>query len=230
MRAIFDFRMMRIVLVTVICLFVFHSQVAGFAGGTGQADDPYKIATAEQLISIGSNANLLDKHFVLVNDIDLDPNLPGGQIFTWAIIAPDIESGGSFDGTAFTGSFDGKGHKIKNLHIHAVTENNTGLFGRVEKGGCIRNLGLEDVSITGSGFIGGLAGYSNATINNCYVTGSISSGYHCGCVGGLLGYQDSKSVTMNCYAAGSVFGGDESRSIGGLVGRNLDVSIPNAAI
>jgi hypothetical protein len=222
MRAIFDFRMMRIVLVTVICLFVFHSQVAGFAGGTGTPDDPYQIATAEQLVSIGSNANLLDKHFVLVNDIDLDPNLPGGQVFTRAVIAPDIDSAGGFQGTAFTGSFDGNCHKIKNLHIHAVTAGYLGLFGCIEKGGCIRNLGLEDVSISGLWNIGGLAGYSDATINNCYVTGSISGGYDCGYVGGLIGSQDWNGVIINCYTSGSVSIGGQGGSIGGLVGYNYD--------
>ena len=59
-----------------------------FAGGTGEPNDPYQIATAEQLISIGSDPNLLDKHFILLNDIDLDPNLPGGRVFTQAVIAP----------------------------------------------------------------------------------------------------------------------------------------------
>ena len=58
-----------------------------FAGGTGTADDPYQIATADQLIAIGSDPNLLDKCFVLVADIDLDPNLPGGRIFSEAVIA-----------------------------------------------------------------------------------------------------------------------------------------------
>ncbi len=66
------------------------SAVSGveFAGGTGQPNDPYQIATAEQLIGIGSDSSLLDKHFVLVKDIDLDPNLPGGQAFPRSLISP----------------------------------------------------------------------------------------------------------------------------------------------
>jgi len=61
---------------------------AQYGGGTGEPNDPYLIYTAEQLVSIGSDPNLLDKHFVLVNDINLDPNLPGGRIFDRAVIAP----------------------------------------------------------------------------------------------------------------------------------------------
>ena len=50
-------------------------QASQFAGGTGEPNDPYLIATAEQLISIGSDPSLLNKHYLMVNDIDLDPNL-----------------------------------------------------------------------------------------------------------------------------------------------------------
>jgi hypothetical protein len=41
---------------------------AEFDGGTGEAEDPYRIATAEQLVSIASDLDLMEKHFVLVND------------------------------------------------------------------------------------------------------------------------------------------------------------------
>jgi hypothetical protein len=74
-------------IIVVVCLVVSQSPAVEFAGGTGSPNDPYQIATAEQLISIEDNPNLLDKYYVLVNDIDLDPNLPGGQIFTKAVIA-----------------------------------------------------------------------------------------------------------------------------------------------
>ncbi len=50
-----------------------------FAGGTGEPDNPHQIATAEQLIAIGSERSLLNRHFALVNDTDMDPSLPGGR-------------------------------------------------------------------------------------------------------------------------------------------------------
>src|SRR3972149_11712621 len=77
-----------------------------FADGTGEPNHPYQISTAEQLTSIGSDTNLLNKHFVLVADIDLDPNLPGGKAFTQAVIAPG--------NLPFTGSFNGREHVIQN--------------------------------------------------------------------------------------------------------------------
>ena len=52
-------------------LFCSNPAMAGppFAGGTGEPNDPYQIVTAGQLTAIGSDPNLLDKHFVLVADI-----------------------------------------------------------------------------------------------------------------------------------------------------------------
>ena len=55
-----------------------------FAGGTGAANDPYQIGTAEQLVSIGSDPNLLSRHCVLVSDISMG----SGRIFDKAVIAP----------------------------------------------------------------------------------------------------------------------------------------------
>ena len=136
MRAIFDFRMMRIVFVTVICLFVFQSQVAGFAGGTGTPDDPYQIATAEQLISIGDDPNLLDKHYVLVDDIDLDPNLPGGRVFTQAVIASYKmipQDGPLYKTPKFSGSLDGNGHSISNFVIGIDSSGPRSDFGFISK-------------------------------------------------------------------------------------------------
>ena len=90
-----------------------NSVIAGsFAGGTGQVGDPCQIATAEQLISIKSDPNLLDKHFILMADIDLNPDLPGGRVFDEALI-------GHTEAYAFRGSFDGNGHVIRNMNIQA---------------------------------------------------------------------------------------------------------------
>jgi len=74
-----------IILLITICLFTFPAY-AKYSGGTGEPNDPYQIATAKQLISIGSDPRLLDKCFVLVNNLDLDPNLPGRRIFSRAVM------------------------------------------------------------------------------------------------------------------------------------------------
>ena len=54
------------------------TQASAYSGGSGTPEDPYQIATAEDLIMLGETPDDYDKHFVLTADIDLDPNLPGG--------------------------------------------------------------------------------------------------------------------------------------------------------
>jgi hypothetical protein len=73
---------------------------------------PYQIATARQLVSIGDDPNLLGKYFTMVGDIDLDPNLPGGQVFAHAVLAYDEDP---YNGrrVAYTGRFYGNGHTIR---------------------------------------------------------------------------------------------------------------------
>ena len=92
------------------------------------------------------------------------------------------------------------------------TYSNVGLFGWIIFA-TIKNLGLENVSISSGGsYVGGLAGDNNGgTIINCYCIGTVSGISH---VGGLVGENDSGSIT-NCYADGPVSGQSQ---VGGLVG------------
>jgi hypothetical protein len=199
-----------------------------FAGGTGGPNNPYQIASAEQLISIGSDPNLLDKCFVLINDIDLDPNLPGGQVFTQAVIAPDVNEvsllyPGGFDGVAFTGRFDGNGHRIFNLSIYG-NGSFLGLFSRIGNGGRIHDLRVVDASIiisSGSRYIGLLAGYTElCTITNCATSGSITAMNNSKSIGGLVGFVWFGSYIYQCSTLCDIYGGDNNESLGGLLGNN----------
>ncbi|MCX5644072.1 MAG: hypothetical protein NTZ17_05225 [Phycisphaerae bacterium] len=109
---------MRTLLLTLtVCLFVLPAQ-AKYSGGSGTAQDPYQIATAADLILLGETPGDYGKHLVLTSDIDLDPNLPGRKVFDKAVIAPDTDpKKDDFQGTAFTGVFDGDGHRISHLTI-----------------------------------------------------------------------------------------------------------------
>ena len=183
----------------------------GFAGGTGEPNDPYQIATAEQLISIGTDRDLLDKHFVLVSDIDLDPNLPDGRVFKDALIAPDDSDGVSgHGGSPFEGILDGQGHKIANLHIEGEYGYDTGLFGKLS--GLVKDLSLTDVVVSGSpcGAIAGLNERSGMILR-CSVTGQVSGIRE---VGGLAGSNWDGSL-VECEAQVQVTG-DEN--VGGMVG------------
>jgi len=182
----------------------------GFAGGTGEPNDPYQIATAEDLIGLGADPNLWDSHFVLVADIDLDPNLPGRRAFGDAVIAPDTSGEvGGHGGDHFSGVLDGRGHAIHNLRIEGTYGYDAGLFGKLS--GLVRDLHLRDVVVSGSP-CGAMAGLNlRGTILRCSVTGRISGTED---VGGMVGsHWDASLVQCECEVQVS---GD--RSIGGMVG------------
>jgi len=185
-----------------------------YGGGSGTADDPYQIATVADLIALGNEPNDYDKHFILTADIDLDPNLPGRKVFDKAIIAPDTNAVEDyFQGTPFSGVFDGNGHTISHLTIKGAGY--LGLFGNLEFGAKVKDLGVVDVNIAGSGdYVGALAVDNGGTVTRCYSTGTVT-GSSDG-VGGLVAHNDG--LLTACYTTGSVT--KSRRYVGGLIGSN----------
>lgn len=177
--------------------------------GTGDPNNPYQISTAEQLMAIGSNPNLLDKSFLLTNDIIFDPNNNPAHSFTSALIAPDSNPDQAWNGIPFTGRFNGNGHRIDNLTANGNYY--VGLFGLLDSGAVIQDLTLRNFSIEGIAFVGGLAGRSkNAKITSCSASGSVTGTSFCG---GLVGI--TAGTVSNCHSAGTVTG---SSNLGGLAG------------
>ncbi|MBU7005957.1 GLUG motif-containing protein [Phosphitispora fastidiosa] len=188
---------------------------AQFAGGTGEAATPYQVAAPWQL----NNARLyLDKHFILVADINLSTYLSAG--------GGGYNEGEGWEpvGTSenpFTGSFDGAWYAISNLLTDKPGTNYVGLFGYVGENGEIRNLGLDNVDVTGGDYVGGLAGFNyKGTITNSRVMGSVN-GFDT--IGGLTG-QNQGTVT-GCYAIVDVTG---AQNAGGLSGLNFQSDIENS--
>lgn len=186
------------------------AQAYEFAGGTGAPNDPYQIATAEHLIAVGADPNLLGKHFVLTADIDLDPNLPGGRIFDDALIAWDEAYGaGTRRDASFHGVFYGQRHTIHNLHIEGSHHRFVGLFGSLS--GLVKDLHLADVIVTGSPG-GAIAGRNlEGTILRCSVTGIVSG---IDDVGGMVGLLSGGSL-VQCECDVQVSGDGR---VGGMVG------------
>ncbi len=195
---------------------------AKYGGGTGEPNDPYLIATAEDLNSISLDPNDWDKHFKMTADINM-----AGYTYTTALIAPDTDNTNwDFDGTPFTGTFNGSNHTIHNLTIDTAGANNNdylGLFGQLRSSIVVSNLRLENANITGGNhYVGGLCGsngdwgYPGGIISDCYFNGSVTCGDISYAVGGLVGFSEYGTIS-NCYTTGSVSGGDY---IGGLVGHN----------
>jgi len=196
----------------VVLILSVTSICAPYSGGSGTAEDPFQIHTAEDLMLLGDSPEHYDKHFFLTADINLDPNLPGRKVFDRAVIAPDTNDvHWRFQGIPFTGVFDGQGHKIHKLHIEGSSH--LGLFGQLGRSAQITDLSLEAMDVKGTGgYVGGFVGINHGRISNCYSTGTIMGDND---VGGLVGlnYGD---ITRS-YSTAAVSGGN---STGGLVGRN----------
>jgi hypothetical protein len=184
-----------------------------FAGGDGSAGNPYQISTVEQLQDIEDD---LDAHYILINDID-------------ASATEDWNSGAGFKPIhGFSGTFNGDGYIITGLFIYLPYKSNIGLFGSINNG-VITNVGLENVDITGTFEIGGLAGTNfQSSISNCYTTGIVKGvGQWSETIGGLVGYNLYYSSISNSYSICSVSG--NNWEIGGLVGHNRNYgSISNS--
>jgi len=206
-------------IILTLCLILHSSTLAAkYAGGTGEPNDPYQIATAEQLISIGLDNTFQNNHYVLIEDIDLDPNLPDGRTFKYALIAKiaqhESEGADTWHYVPFRGVFDGQDHMIANMHIEAQDGYSAGLFGLTE--GLVKNLHLTEVVVSGSQ-CGAIAGMNGGMILRCSVTGHISGTEN---VGGLVGGNSTNGSLVECRAEMVVTGNE---SVGGIVGRNAGI-------
>ncbi len=171
---------------------------------------PIAVSTAEQLKNVAYGGS-----YYLTNDINLSST-------SWVPLSVYSEF-----------ALDGRGYKITNLYVpESAGILDAGLFAEVAANATIKNLGLENVNITGkySGYSPSAAGFiayfngGTLIMENCYVTGTISSkasGYDSqSYAGGLVGYLLCNSATIkNCYstAAASATGSYYSQA-GGLVG------------
>ncbi len=184
-----------------------------FCGGTGTATDPYQICTPAGLktfanwVNAGNGPATAGVYYRLMNDLDLS------SYDNWTPVAAGTN--------VFLGKFDGNGKIISNLKTYREWDY-AGLFGFVDSGALIENLGIENCDITGrnggalAGIIEGSSSLS-AVIRNCYSTGSVKSTFDDGGAGGLLGYVKYASIS-NCYSACDVSGlHPDANALGGLI-------------
>lgn len=123
----------------------------------------------------------------------------------------DIQSVEQFP---FAGVFDGNGKTISNLYINRTYGRNQGLIGATSEA-LILNLTLSNVNVTGTMYVGGLAGYAeNSTVTNCHSNGDILGFTY---TGGLLGniFNGFDNVVSNCSSSGTV---SSVSFYGGLIG------------
>jgi hypothetical protein len=186
-------------------------------------DDPVLIETAAQFNAIRNN---LSGHYILDADINLASYAkwePIGQ-FVPLSDAPDEQETPKLE-LAFTGMFDGNGHKISNVVIPESTELAVGLFGCVAgDNGVVKNLVVEKVTVTGSMLVGGVIGYAQSgnLIENITLQGTntiTGTKLENGMVGGIVGggFGDIK----NCSANAAIFL-NGSTAMGGVLAGGME--------
>ena len=207
-------------------------------GYTDDGQGNYTVTSAEGLKNIAKLVNEqwnLGINITLTADIDLSGT-------NWTPIGIDYNH-------RYAGTFDGGGHTITGLTVTG-SDQYAGLFGRIGSGGTVKNVTLKDVKIESnhsSGYVGGVAGDSWGTIENCSVSGSVSGttfaggvvgsqwgGSITGCnssatvkgvifAGGIAGETNSGASLTGCYATGDVTvenDGTNNSHAGGVVGYN----------
>lgn len=191
----------------------------GFAGGSGTKSDPWMISTPVHLYNLRHylKEDHADKHYLQTTDIDLGTE-PWNAGSGWEPIGTGTDKDEDLLQLSFHGSYDGRGHSIRNLSIDRLDQSYQGLFGHLS--GSVINLRLESAEVRGSYYVGNLAGYlCEGRISGCSNSGrTFGSDNVGGLAGGCRGRMDS------CENAGLVEGGSR---VGGLVGIHYDHTISN---
>lgn len=198
--------------------------------GTGSAEEPFEIKTAEHLAwyrdYVNADNGIPSHHYnacaKLMDDIDLSPIChPADKSknlneCSWMPIAYK---------DAWGGIFDGQGHTISNLYINN-NDQCTGFFGAINsyssQRSIIKNIIFENVQVYynavnySSQPVGVLASschctdISNVQINSGYVKGMSK-------VGGVIGYAGDCSLT-SCQNKAEITGIKLKSGVGGIIG------------
>ena len=166
--------------------------------GSGTAEDPYTIASSQEFKEFISNVNADSGNAAAYYQIKGDIDASGSSAITRAFT-------GTLEGTA---KADGTFYTISNLD-HA-------LFNTIN-GGTVKNVILDDVSVSGSGNVGAIANEAtgDSRIYNCGIlSGSVGGQDY---VGGLVGLLDGSSRVINCFSYADITSGSVKA---GIVGYN----------
>ena len=172
-------------------------------GYTIESNGSYTVTSADGLMNVAKlvNGGKTDINITLDKNIDLTGK-------DWTPIGTDYDN-------SYKGTFDGGGHTITGLTF-TTNDEYAGLFGWLNRAGTVKNVVMEGVQITSNqiygGSIGGVAGSSWGTIENCSVSGSVSGTVY---VGGVVGVQIGGSIT-GCSSSATVKG---TVDVGGVAGQ-----------
>ena len=205
-----------------------------FAGGSGVEGDPFLIAAKEQLEAFRDlvNGGDNDAWGKLTADIDLNPGYTFNTDGTYTGgTAPEQWTPIGDKRYRYTGTFDGNGHTVSGLYINNSSEYQ-GLFGHLDEGGTIQNLGVINSYIRADSDTGSIVGYvcgsseNRAKITGCFSAATVITTGSSSYAGGIAG--DARYTNIeNCYNTGSVHGNGTYSSTGGVAGEAYSASITN---
>ena len=187
-----------------------QANITTFSGEGTQAN-PYQINTIDDLKSLRGDFANYDKHFILITDLIFKSDDYENSVVGWSSIGTSSQR--------FTGTFDGNSKTIHNLFINRPDTQYIGLFGYF--GGNITALRLENVTVNGNDYTGGLVGWNQGNISYSSVSGNLNGDDY---IGGLVGWNQGE---ISYSLASANVSGDWF--IGGLVGTNKGRSIYSSA-
>ena len=215
-----------------LALLTVTSAETAFESGSGTTEDPWQIATAEQLNNVRSD---LTAHYILTADIDLSGYEnwdPIGAFRSLSDAPEDAEI--PHPDFAFTGTFNGNGHTISNLTVICSSPIGAGLFGcasGTEKSeSCISDFTLENVNVTGGYLVGGVVGLQ---FMGCKVSGITLAGENkltgMQGIGGIVG--TGFDLISDCSATADITAtGTEGACAGLIAGGTTMSSIANCRV
>lgn len=166
--------------------------------------EPYEVSSCSELQNI---SNDLTGYYELAGDINCSDTV------SWNSGTGFIPIGNGSGN--FTGVLEGKNFTITNLFINRPGSDYQGLFQDIESNATIRNVTLENVSITAHNYIGGLVARNKGNISGSFVSGVIDGNSF---LGGLVAYNNPGVITTS-FSSINLTGA--SGTIGGLVGQNI---------
>ena len=173
-------------------------------GYTDDGQGNYTVTTAEGLKNLAKLVNEEGKTDINIT-LDTDLTLTG----EWTPIGTESQP--------YTGTFDGGNHTITGLKIDQSGTDNVGLIGRLGSGGKVQDVTLTEVNVTGGTYVGGIAGQTDGTVENCSVNGTVTGQNQ---TGGIVGR--NFSTISGCSAEGTVTGNTNVGGISGLCVPNYD--------
>lgn len=181
------------------------SVAASFSGGSGTADDPWKISNGSELAYLASVVNsngsaTHNQYYILTADIDL-----GGR--EWKGIGNKRDKA-----KAFQGNFDGNGKVITGFAINEERDYTPGLFGQLDAGAVVKNLTVHGCIRAGSKYdFGGLLCVSvegGSAVENCTVYADVQITREAGsknfCFGGITGRLAPGGKIQDCTVLGKI--------------------------